>query len=1127
MPQWTSEQLLAIQSEGNVIVSAAAGAGKTAVLTERIVSRIRAGAPVETLLVLTFTRAAAAEMKSRISQRLNELSEQADTLEQKRYLRHQSRNVESAYISTIHAFCARVLRRHYHAVDLPARAKTADEMESAALIETVRDELLSALSAQGDEHYTALLAALGSEQAAWDAILSTYRFTRAEPAPERWLAEAANRYEDEDAIDRILSDAVVFCKTELSLMMETLLRERDLLSPDCANAISVLDEELSRYRAMLLCKRYEQYREALLAMEYGRLVFPRAVSEEDKAGAKAARDGGKDLIKEQKKRFVRAEPEERAILRRSGVVVRALCKLTQAFEETYAEAKRKKNLVDYDDLEHYALKALSIPEVAREYREKFRWIAVDEYQDSNRVQEAILACIARGDNLFFVGDVKQSIYRFRQAEPGLFLEKLARFTGSEGTRIDLASNFRSSGAVLSAVNEVFEAVMRKESGDIDYDLRARLVQGAEQPTGSAEMHIVRKERLDSEDEEDALEDAADLEVEARLIAKRIHEIMQTERYTDAKTKETRNYRYGDFAVLLRAGTEAQMLSQTLASSGVPAYAQSSGGYFDAVEVQIFRNLLSIIDNRRQDVPLLSVLLCSIGGFTHEELAQMRASHPSGAFYEAFFACAAEETTLGVRAARFCETLAQYRSESRLLSLEELIGKLLDETGFYEEMGAGIGGAQRQANLNALLDKAHAFESAGSRGVWSFLRHLALAENNASTGAAQTVTADVVRILTIHKSKGLEFPVVFVAGLGKQFNRMDVNNSLQLHAKFGVALRFIDRDGVQRVKRDTLSRVILSQRVKREQLAEEMRVLYVAMTRARRKLILTACLNKPEEKLASSPRVPTAWQAIRCSSPIRWLMMGERSHIELQLHERERFLGGPVSGEAQELPPYDPVVLEAIETKLNWTYAHAEAAKILAKASVSRVVKGEDSLPVFSSPAFLGEAKSAVFAGTATHAAMQFLPLDAPMEQSATEAYLASLVEKGSITQEQADAADSRAISWFTRDALFMRMQNAERLERELPFSYPIDAQLLYGAEAEETVLLQGVLDACFLEEGDWVIVDYKTDRVRPGESPEQAAQKHASQLRLYALALESLTGRRVKELYVVLLSHRVCVRVES
>ena len=1123
--RWTTEQQRAIEREGNLIVSAAAGAGKTAVLTERIVSRVQSGAPVESLLVLTFTRAAAAEMKGRIAKRLNELADTASANDEMRYLRRQARGVDGAYISTIHAFCARVLRRHYHAVGLPARARTADEMESAALIEQVRDELLTKLAGEENKDYQTILAAFGSEQAAWDAAMKTYRFTRAEPEPEQWLASAAARYGDDAALESILSDAVQFCKNELSLVIETIVRERDTLPPDWASVISVLDEDLSRYRAMLMAKRYTPYRDMLKSMEFSTMRFPRGTADEEKEPVKAAREMGKALIKEQEKRFLRTEDEEKSILRRSGAVVASLCAVTHLFEESYAEAKREKNLMDYDDLEHYTLLALNQDAIAQEYREQFRWIAVDEYQDSNRVQEAILNRIARGDNLFFVGDVKQSIYRFRQAEPGLFLEKQASFSGANGTRIDLNSNFRSSAEVLNAVNETFEAILTQESGDIDYDERARLVCGTDQPTGGAELHLIAKSRLESEDESDALEDAVDTEVEARLIASRIHEIMSGEPYLDTRTGETRNYRYADFAVLLRAGTEAQALSQTLASCGVPAYAQSSGGYFDAVEVQIFRNLLSVIDNRRQDVPLISVLCSSIGGFTYEELALIRAGHPDGAFYEALFARADTADALGGRISAFLERLSRYRTESRLVSVEELIGKLLDETGFYEEMGAGINGEQRQANLNALLDKAHAFESAGSRGIWSFLHHLALAENNASVGAAQTITADVVRILTIHKSKGLEFPVVFVAGLGKQFNRMDVNNSLQLHAAYGMALRFVDREGVQRMKRDTLARVILSQRVKREQLAEEMRVLYVAMTRAKRRLILTGCVAKPEEKLAAAPKTPTAWQSIRCASPIRWLMMGLHRHLSVTVHEREPFLGGYQPEQQRELPPFDPAVLEAIEQKLNWQYAHAEAARVAAKAAVSRVVRGEEKLPEFHIPAFLGGEKGAVFTGTATHAAMQYLPLTPGQSAKEISAYLAELAETGRITPEQAAVADAEAIGWFTQEPLFLRMAEAARLEREVPFSYPMDAEQLFGIAAEETVLLQGVLDACFLESDGWIIVDYKTDRVRPNESAEQAAARHTEQLRLYALALESITGKRVKEAFVVLLSHRAAVRV--
>lgn len=1124
--RWTNEQQQAISAEGNLIVSAAAGAGKTAVLTERIVSRVAGGVSVEQLLVLTFTRAAAAEMKSRIATRLNALAEETQDLSQARFLRRQARAVDGAFISTIHAFCARVLRRHYYAVGLPARARTADEMESAALMETVRNELLTALSVEEDADYRALLFAFGGEQPVWDAVMAAYRFTRADPDPESWLVCAAKRYANDAALEEILQDAVAFSQREIALMIEPLTAARNSLSLEWAGVISVLDDDLSRYRALLLTKQYDAYRAALQGLEYAVLRFPRGTAEAEKKPIQDARAAGKDLIKEQAKRFARQGQDALAALRRSGEAVRALTEMVRRFERMYTEAKRAANVLDYDDLEHLTLRALQSEPIAAEYRARFRWIAVDEYQDSNRVQEAILTQITNGGNLFYVGDVKQSIYRFRQAEPKLFLEKLDLFSNDSGARIDLSSNFRSSKEVLDAVNEVFEAILTEASGDLEYDARARLVCGADQPEGAVELHLIQKQRAESEaEEEDPFEDAADLQVEARLIASRIHEIMKDEQLTVTRTGEARGYRYADFAVLLRAGTDAQTISQTLSQQGIPCYAQSSGGYFDAIEVQILKNLLSLIDNRRQDVPLLSVLCSSIGGFAYEELAQMRAAQKSGSFYEAFAAYAAGKDKLAGRARSFLDKLDGYRAESRLISVEELIGKLLDETGFYEEMGAGYGGAQRQANLNALLDKAHAFESTGSRGVWKFLRQIDLAKSGASVGAAQTITADVVRILTIHKAKGLEFPVVFVAGLGKQFNRKDVNNSLQMHAEYGLALRLIGTENGRSVKRDTLARVVLSQRIRREQTAEEMRILYVAMTRAKRKLILTACLSKPEERLDLAPTRPAAWQVLRCNCPAQWLLMGKRRARQVRVHARERYLGGADALKKLDLPPYDPAVLAAIEETLNWTYAHAEAIRLSAKVAVSRIGAPADAPPEFRQPAFLGAERSAAFAGTATHAAMQYLPLGSRMGEAEAAAYLRALCENGRMSKEQAEVADARAIAWFTQDPLYLRLSSAARLERELPFSYPVDAETLYGVAADERVLLQGVIDACFLENGGWVVVDYKTDRVRPGETAVQAANRHETQMRLYALSLEAITNQPVREKLVVLLSHRAVISI--
>ncbi len=1122
---WTNEQREAIKTQGNLIVSAAAGAGKTAVLTERVVSRVLAGCPIGGMLVLTFTRAAASEMKTRISDRLNAAADAEEDPERMRYLRRQARAADGAYISTVHAFCARVLRRQYHTVGLPAGSRVADEMESAALVETVKDALLTELSAAEDADYQALLAAFGGENAAWEAVQRTYEFSRALPEPDEWMTEAAARYGDDAALNGLLDDAVSYCKHELSLVIETVEAARDSLPPELAGVISVLDDDLSRYRALLLCCGYEEYRAALGGIEYLRMTFPRGTDESEKAPVQEAREMGKKLVKDQRARLTRNASESLEIMRRAGGAVSALVSVVRRFDRAYTEAKRGAGCMDYADLEHLTLAALKNESVAKEYRGRFELIAVDEYQDINRVQEAIVRRVSRGNNLFLVGDVKQSIYRFRQAEPALFLEKLMRFSGEAGRRVDLSRNFRSAREVLFAVNDAFGAVMSREAGELDYDERARLVCGGDPPPGGAELHLIRRGREEPENGEDALEDAADLEVESRLIAGRIHELIANEGYTDPGTKKTRSYGYRDFAVLLRAGTDAQTVAQTLSRCGVPCYAQSSGGYFDAVEVQILLNLLRVIDNRRQDVALLSVLCSSVGGFSLEELSRVRAAHRDGSFFEAFAACADGTDALGARAKAFLDRLEAYRAESRLVSVEELLGRLLDETGFYEEMGAGYGGAQRQANLDALLDKAHAFERGGARGVWNFLRQIDLAANTAAVGAAQTVTADVVRLLTIHKSKGLEFPVVFVAGLGKRFNLQDTFHSLLLHAEQGIALRFLDDAGAEtpRLKRDTLARQILSRRLRVEQLGEEMRVLYVAMTRARCRLILTGCAFKPEEKLLRAQENPAAWAVLRAGTPLQWLLMGPRRALEISCYERETFLGAERAQTAAPLPEADPAVVAAIEKRLSWRYPHEEAVRLPAKAAVSGVGRETAELPALNVPAFLGRPKDGAFAGTATHQAMQYLPLDGSLDPGGVRDFLTRLADSGRLTPEQADAADARAIGWFLSTPLWARMRHAERLERELAFSCAMDASALGETDAHERILLQGVIDACFLENGAWTIVDYKTDRAREGESAAQAAERHRTQISLYAQSLESLGGAPVGERLIVLLSRRAVV----
>lgn len=1183
MRRWTEAQQRAIDARGNVIVSAAAGAGKTAVLTERLTQLVAAGTPVDRLLVLTFTRAAATEMKQRMEKRLRTAAAEAGDPEQQAYLRAQAGALGRAYISTVHAFCARVLRRHGHLLDLPPSVRVLDELETPVVVGRVRDALLTRLGAEEDADYRALLAAFGGEDAAWAAVQQVAAFLQSQPEPARFLDDAARRYDDTQWMARTLQAVTDEARAALRAAVQALERARDALPPDWAGAIGTLDDELLQLRGVLLQTEYDAYRAGLLAFERGRLTFPRGTAEADKAPAQAARKAVKACVDAQRAQFFRPAAEERALLLRTGGVVRALRAVVRQYEAAFAAEKRRLGAVDYADLEHMALKLLRMDAVAAEYRERFCYIAVDEYQDSNRVQEALLEAVRREDNLFFVGDVKQSIYRFRQAEPALFLEKLARFDGAHGTRIDLTSNFRSAPDVLESVNDVFRAILTPETGELAYDARAALVPGRAGLSGGTELHLVERALAgapEEEPEEDApeedaqqdgagagadepLEDLLDAEVEARLVARRIRALMAGGTVPDRETGQARPLRYGDFAVLLRVRTHAAHFAATLAQEGIPSYAQLSGGYFDSVEVLLALNLLRVVDNRRQDVPLLSVLRATgagDGAFSGAELARIRAAHPDGTFFDALEAMAAGAgeageaeraepadagekfgadadaeagdaagAALARRCAAFLARVAAWRAESRLVPVEALLARLYDETGLYAEMGALVGGAERQANLDALLARARAFEAGPERGVAAFLRFMDHSkEGNADLGAAQAVGADVVRILTIHRSKGLEFPVVFLCELGRRFRLDGQREDLLLHAAGGIGLRWIDGG----VKRDTAARRALQQRLRREQLAEEMRVLYVGMTRAEHRLVLVGSWKNAARLLAQAEAHPTAAQVLACTAPLQWALMGTRAHCDTRLHAREPLLAAaPASGRAAPLEAPGREAAEALAHRLAWRYPFSAAAALPAKAAVSDLARRMGAAaaepPAFDPPAFLPagapEAAAALTAaerGTAVHAVLAGLPL-APMAEADVRAHVEALVRAGRLTAAQAAAVPCDALSWLTRTPLYGRMAASVRVERELPFSHAVPAAALFGAAAgAEPVLLQGVIDCCFLTDAGWVLVDYKTDRVPPGEPAARQAAAHAPQLRLYAGALAQLTGLPVAERLVVLLSAR-------
>jgi ATP-dependent helicase/nuclease subunit A len=1096
---WTKEQERAIGEPGNLIVSAAAGAGKTAVLTERVVRLVEGGMDIDRLLILTFTRAAAAEMKERIQNTLQQRAAQTTDEALKTRLYRQSARCSNASISTIHAFCARVVNRYFHLVGLSPSAATLDETESAVLRDQAVNEALIALATEDSPAFKRLIRAFEREDALKKALDSLTAFLMAQPDPAGWLDRAEKDLTDQSAYDRAVDICFREDKAAFEAALTDLVRLRDSYPPAWEKLIAYLDEAVPHARGALLQKTPAEYAQALSAVSFGRISWPKDMEQRDRDALDKARKKVKEEAAGQAETYGQDRDKLWRIHQQSARVLLAVTDLWRRQQTVYDRMKRDRDRIDFNDLEHFCAKILENDEAAAEYRDRFTAIIVDEYQDSNAVQEAILNRIKRDDDLFFVGDVKQSIYGFRMAEPGLFLEKLRTFTGEVGQRIDLSHNFRSSPEILDAANRVFEQLMRPGQSPIEYDEKAALRPGMDQPEGQVELHLIERKADGTAEETEDMETA---EAEARFCARRIRELMETGTYQESVDSEPRPYRYDDFAILLRSMPNARVFARTLALAGIPCYAQLTGGYFESVEVMIMLNLLRVIDNRRQDIPLLSVLRSSVGDFSHQELIDLRTDHPRGDLLDCLLSAAEDDPAC--KAARFLERVEGWRRESMIASVEELLSHLLDETELYVEMGAMPGGAQRQANLDALASKARSYDLTGSFGLHGFLKYMDDARDSARLGASQTVEGDVVRILSVHKSKGLEFPVVFLSELNRQFSREGENAPLLLHRDMGMGLNFVDETGI---KREPLSRrgVLLLNR--RQQVEEEMRVLYVAMTRPKRRLILVGTVKNAREAL-DKPEASTPYSLLRARSYLAWLLMTLKQSVPAFVHAREEF-ALLAAEERPPLPEADPILVRAVASRYAYVYPFTGVAGVPNKTSVTALA--DRHTLTFAEPAF-AEEEGALRRGTDVHELLRRLPLK-PWTETELDAFLSA--RNGERYRAELD--------YFIRTDLFARLCRSPRVYRELPFTLAMDTDELLGIPSEERVLLQGVIDLCFREGDGFVLLDYKTDRVEG--DPVPWAERHRRQVELYARALETLTGRPVREKHVVFLNGRACVRL--
>lgn len=1203
--RWTTEQLRAITArDSNLLVAAGAGAGKTAVLVERIILRLTdsvAPLDVDELLVVTFTNAAAAEMRERVEAAI---AAQVALQPDDNRLARQLALLGRASIATLHSFCLDLLRQHFYRLDLDPAFRVADVTEVELLRADVLERLFEAHYQAGDTDFMYLVDAYGGthdDDQLQTIILQLDSHASSQAEPDAWLAKLPQALADPNRLRAWLVELGKAVKDDLKVaevaLQSALATAR--LPEGPAHYQELLQSELALVRHVIdnvAADAWDELRQQIQNITFARLPGKRGGDIDLRTEAKQARDTAKEQIKKLNTKFL-AQSEADFLTGLDAVApsMTLLCQLVLEFRQHYAAAKQQKGLVDFNDLEHMALSILRDADgptpIALELRQRYAEVLVDEYQDINGVQEAILQLITSADgtgsHLFMVGDVKQSIYRFRQADPTLFLSKYHSYARhpEQGERIDLTYNFRSRASVLAGVNWLFRQLMTEQIGELIYDDKAELKPGAdylatEKPlTPQTEVMLIERSAaaIETEDDLDAVEELDATSREARLMGLTIRQLVEQSgrQVWDKKLKAYRPVAYSDIVILLRATYgRANAYLEQLRLLDVPAYAELGTGYFQAIEVQTMISLLQIIDNPRQDIPLATVLRSPILGLDGAQLAEIRLMLPNQSFYAALSEMSQQASSLGVKVKQFLADLSEWRSQARRETLSDLIWQIYRDTDYYAIVGAMPGGAQRQANLRALHDRARQYEQTSFRGLFRFLRfidRLQAEQSDLGTAHALGENENVVRIMSVHKSKGLEFPVVFMGSLGNQFNLQDLRRNLLVHKELGLGPLAVDLE--QRIRYPTLPRLVIEQRLLLETLSEELRVLYVALTRAREKLYLVGSVRNLEGSLgkwaqtAALPRSPQgalpdyALAQARCF--LDWIGPALISHPDLasvltplgiaqepltderdtsgwnlQLIEPASLTGEAdallLSPELDSLAKYEALpdhgFAEPISQRLGWVYPYAALQGKHIKVSVSELKRrfeaiDEEAAPMASwqrppslRPAFVQTAAlSQAEVGSAIHLMLQHVDLS----QEPTLDYLkdlqASMVAASLLSPEAAERIDLKLIQKFLGSELGTRMRQAKQVWRELPFSLRLPATELYGPAATgEHVSIQGIID-CVLQEADGaVLLDFKSDNV-DARTVAQAAAGYQVQVDLYTRAVSELLQLEVKERYLYFL----------
>ncbi|ALP02931.1 ATP-dependent nuclease subunit A (ATP-dependent helicase addA) [Clostridioides difficile] len=1258
-PKWTKEQLEVIESrECNLLVAAAAGSGKTAVLVERIIQMITSREnpiDIDKLLVVTFTNAAASEMRERIG---DAIGKALDENPENKHLQNQLVLLNKSSITTIHSFCLDVIKSNFHRINLDPNFRIGDQTECAILKQEAIEEVFEDLYEERDEGFLNLVesyAERGGDKEVQDIILGIYSFAMASPEPKKWLIDSAERFNIDENFDfsqsiwaRAILDTVKIEINGLCLNMERALKEVESIEEleTFAEKLSVEYKKIADI-SQACNKSWDEAYKKMASMSFENYVKGvKRISKDAPSYIKESKEKAKTIRDKTKKSlesivsatFNKDNDSIREEIKYLYNIVKPISSVVLRFEEEYSNKKREKGIIDFNDIEHFALNILTdvdekgniVPsDIAVGYRNKFYEIFIDEYQDSNLVQEVLLKAVANTEtpNRFMVGDVKQSIYRFRQAKPELFLQKYNNYNDKKGSshrKIMLYKNFRSREEVVDAVNYIFENIMNENIGEIEYTEKERLNLGANFNVdtdeksiigGATEIHLIQKDnkldddiindkddRINNKENEIEEEEKLDnIQLEARMVGNIIKDLMKVnedgkiQKVYDKGIDGYRPVEFRDIVILLRATSAwAPVFADELMNMDIPTYADVGVGYFDTIEIKTILSLLQIIDNPMQDIPLISVLKSPIFGFTPEDLIDIRVQSKDKIFYEVLKSTAEydgftdsqnenesefipSEECIN-KSKDFLIKLKEFKEKSMYMSTDEFIWYLYTRTGYYAYVGALPGGSQRQANLKVLFERAKQFEETSLKGIFNFVNFIEkLKKSSSDMGSAKTLgeNANVVRIMSIHKSKGLEFPVVICSAMGKNFNTQDFKKSILYHHNLGYGPQFVDYE--RRISFPSIAKEALKSKINIENLSEEMRVLYVAFTRAKEKLIITGSTRNIQDSIKrwsngiESLDTISQYEILKGKNFLDWIMPCVLRHRDLsnlleevgldavfnvehnskwygKLWNKNDILVEKKSDEEKEsieeilekidVDNPDSDYYSEIEEKLNYIYPYEFSTRKPATISVTEIKKIQNNYEeelintifeqkvILKKPLFIQneeerEKISGTERGTIVHLVMEVLDLKNVSSVNDIKSQIRGFVSKGIITEKQASIVNPYKIYKFFASNIGKRMLNAEIINREKSIYAQVNMKDIYIYEKlinnddkklyDNESVMLRGIVDAYFEEDNQIVLVDYKTDFVNEENINQIIEKYKKQLDLYADIIETLTGKSVKE----------------